>query len=171
MTKYAFYTFALLAQTTKGRKIRTWIVDIYAEYQKILVYTRQRLIETSTGKDNRNAAELYKQRNEAKYERTLLNKDIKVKTLHSENNILTQKCKEYKQDLRDSQDRTKMYKEMHDDDSTELDNVMELYNNEKLDKEMIIILYDTYIHTTNEDAKNGIMTSINKLKSIYDIST
>jgi prophage antirepressor-like protein len=71
LTKFAFYAFALLSQTRKGKEIRMWLIEIYNKYYELLTFTRNKLIEKQTNKHSSHVEtiKLYKERAEEKQKR------------------------------------------------------------------------------------------------------
>lgn len=163
LTKFAFYTFALLSQTRKGKQIRMWIVDIYTKYQEILIFTRTKLINMKKDVTKNNADKLYKQRNEEKFKRTVLNNNRKVKEL--------------KIDLDDAKNEKNTLKNIVSEQKTELDNYRNIYNeNIQEDKkiqsklkriykneEIIKHLTETLVITNNMKLKKKIADLIKDL--------
>lgn len=147
-----------------------WTIDIYAQYQKILIYTRQRLIETSADKDKYHAVELYKRRTDDKYEQKLLNKDRKIDNLSSDVKILTQKYTTCERNLRDSKDRVVVYKQISDDAARdnyvlriELEFTKELFDDSKLNNEMMKVYMEAREQSSNDVYKERMTNMINIL--------
>jgi prophage antirepressor-like protein len=81
MTKFAFYSFALMAQTNKGKKVRNWIVNVYNKYQELLIYTRKRLIALKQDQNDIVTRDLYNKRQDDKTERYKKKKNRELKNM------------------------------------------------------------------------------------------
>ncbi len=154
LTKFAFYTFALLSQTRKGKQIRTWIVDVYTKYQELLIYTRRKMIEMKKNTEQSTSLKLYKDRTDAKLNRTTRNHRRQL------NNITT-KAEKYKTE-RDE------FKQTTHEQKIELDNYRINYNqNIQEDKErqesiqFIKTLTEISCYVTSPKIKHEICMLIN----------
>jgi prophage antirepressor-like protein len=117
LTKFAFYTFALLSNTRKGKQIRTWIVEVYNKYQEILVSSRQKMIKLKQEQNGKIANELYNKRNDEKLQRY---KNNKKKELNNANQALSYYKKE-----------CNYYKTICDENKSEFDNYNELFKEQE----------------------------------------
>lgn len=161
LTKFAFYTFALLSQTRKGKQIRTWIVNIYTKYQEVLVFTRQKLIDIKQNSDSKNAEKLYRMRTEAKHNKSILVKNRQIQKLQTTNDLL----------MSDNNKNTKIIQEQKD----ELTNYRLMFNID-IEKERnrdirlqqyehIGTLMKTYNATKNDRLRKLIIETITMITS------
>jgi prophage antirepressor-like protein len=166
LSKFAFYTFALLAQTTKGKQIRKWIVDVYGKYQQLLIYARQNIILKKKEQESKNAIVLYRQRQKSKDERR---ESLNKKKLNRKDRALeyiNRKKIHYEKVNLDNKMEISLYKEMCSMYEKELNDVYETCEKQNTDNKCISAIMNYALTLPTQTQRNKYKNIINKIISI-----
>ncbi|BCS82872.1 hypothetical protein QLL95_gp1251 [Cotonvirus japonicus] len=146
LTKYSFYSFILQANTEKAKQIRAFVIEIYNKYHGLLMYFRKQNIkeQDTINTKNKEALELYKERQDKKLKNCRDTKNREIKDLKATNNNFKK--------MNNEQRETILHLN-HNLDSSKI-------TNDKLNKELI--KFKKNINTNTLDIKDLMNGELNK---------
>lgn len=98
LTKFAMYSFILECQTRKAKEIRTHVIDIYNTYHDLLVFCKNELQNKNSEENTKKALELYKKRQEQKFNSLKQSKNRENDMLKETNQTLSKQRNDYKRE-------------------------------------------------------------------------
>lgn len=119
LTKFAFYSFVISANTKKSKEIRSQVIDIYNKYHELLMYCRQMNLNKNNQNAKENAIKLYSERLANKNDEYKKTKQREIKTLKTTIQTLRDQREKFKDStitLQHSLDNyKKLYRELEEE--------------------------------------------------------
>lgn len=158
LTKFAFYSFVLQANTNKAKEIRSQVIDIYSKYHDLLMYCRQANIQKNMQSETDNAIRLYEERQKQKDDEYKKAKQREIKTMKG---TITE-IRKQKDDLKNQNITLKhahdKYKKMYTQSEKSAEKNKKVYSGSKKNMTKYKKLYDKSV----KDSKS----KLSKLKDL-----
>jgi hypothetical protein len=133
MTKFAFYSFALMAQTQKGKIIKNWLVTIYHKYQELLVYTRQKMINLKNNQNDMVTQNLYDKRTNEKFKQYKIKNRRNITSLNGSLDYTRIKNKKLQNIVEYDKNQLKICHEVIGEQEIELNKCYELIDDKEIE--------------------------------------
>lgn len=123
LTKNTMYSFILECQTKKAKMIRKQFIEIYYQYNELLVHCRQQLLQKNFEATNNTAIELYNKRQDEKHTEYKQRKNREIQSLKKTLDEVRRQSKSTSDKVNDYKYESQKYKKLYTEIETEISDI------------------------------------------------